>query len=90
MPYTPSLFTDSAKDFGAQQAYSALSKALPALVQHDKPVLIADGFSSYVFLVGKTILRVAKRYPTTAQRDEAFTPVSITTLGSYTHTSTLF
>ena len=44
-----------------------LKNARPSLKRGDDPVFLADGFSSYVFLVGDMILRVAKNGEAAAQ-----------------------
>lgn len=55
-------------NFDAERASSSLKRTLPSLGKLGDPVLLADGFSSYVFSVGDMILRVAKNREATAQQ----------------------
>ena len=54
--------------FDAERANSSLRRTVPSLGKLGDPILLADGFSSYVFSVGDMILRVAKNKEATAQQ----------------------
>ena len=56
-------------DFDAESAAFGLKQTLPALAKLGKPTLVADGFSSHVFLIAdEVVLRVAKTRESTSQQ----------------------